>query len=185
MTAATLASIMDYRVPRQADAFTVDYLTVLEHSQRRSAVILDVRPADFYSVVKADEAPGHIPGAVNRPFSADPATRDGVTNFKPVAELEEAHARLIPFKDSTVVVTCRTGHQASQTRFVLQHLLGYRNVLWYDGGGSEWASRPELPVETTRCGISLAIPHAGWSGGLLSVRWSVPSVSSQPFPRAV
>jgi len=107
---------MDYPMPRHADSFTVDYLTVLEHSRLGSAVILDVRPADFYSGVKSDEArAGHIPGSVNRPFTADLTATDGITSFKPVAELEEAYARLIPSKNSTVVVTCRTGHQASQT----------------------------------------------------------------------
>ncbi len=47
-----------------------------------------------------------------------------------------------------MIVHCRTGHQASQTFFVLKRLLGYSNVLFYDGGWSEWAARPELPIET-------------------------------------
>ena len=46
-----------------------------------------------------------------------------------------------------VIIHCRTGHQASQTYFVLKHLLNYQKVYWYDAGWSEWASRSELPVE--------------------------------------
>lgn len=37
-------------------------------------------------------------------------------------------------------------HQASQTFFVLKHVLGYPNVRWYDAGWTEWAARPDLPV---------------------------------------
>jgi thiosulfate/3-mercaptopyruvate sulfurtransferase len=53
---------------------------------------------------------------------------------------------MIPSTNTEVIVHCRTGHQASQTFFVLKRLLGYPNVRWYDAGWTEWAARPELPI---------------------------------------
>ena len=135
----------DYPVPPSADAFTVDYQAVLSRVGDKRTVIVDTRPADYFRGEKSDEArAGHIPGAVNRPFKED---LDESDQLKPAAELAAAYAALIPTKETPIVVHCRTGHQASQTFFVLTRLLGYKDVKWYDASWTEWSARPELPVE--------------------------------------
>jgi thiosulfate/3-mercaptopyruvate sulfurtransferase len=130
------------------DTFTADSQTVLQYVQNKNAVIIDVRPADYYTGVKSDEArAGHIPGAINRPFTEDIVKTNDIQQFKPIDHLQMAYAKIIPNKETKVIVHCRTGHQASQTFFTLVRLLGYTNVMWYDAGWGEWAARQELPIE--------------------------------------
>lgn len=129
------------------DDFTADYRDVLKAMQGKKTIILDVRPADYYHGKKTDEArAGHIPGAINRPYTEDLVKSERQTGLKPVGELAGAYDKIISSKDTPVIVHCRTGHQASQTFFVLKRLLGYKNVYYYDAGWTEWAARPELPV---------------------------------------
>ena len=133
---------------KNADNFTVDFKTVAAQLGKPGVVIIDVRPTDYYTGKKSDEArAGHIPGAISRPFTEDLVTGSNkVVSFKPSGALTAAYSQIIPSKDTLVIVHCRTGHQASQTYFVLKRLLGYTNVRWYDAGWTEWAARLELPI---------------------------------------
>ncbi len=55
-----------YPVPTRPDTFTVDSTRVLQAIKNRDAVILDVRPEDYFTGAKSEEArAGRIPGAVN------------------------------------------------------------------------------------------------------------------------
>jgi len=93
---------------------------------------------------EAAQRKGHIPGAVNVPWSQAVAP-DGT--FRPVEELRELYAAKGVSGEDEVVAYCRIGERSSHTWFVLHELLGYPDVRNYDGSWTEYGSLVGVPIE--------------------------------------
>lgn len=88
---------------------------------------------------------GHIPGAVNIPWSQAVDTNTGL--FKPTEALEALYAGQGITADKDIIAYCRIGERSSLTWFVLTYLLGYPHVKNYDGSWTEWGNLVDAPIE--------------------------------------
>ena len=86
---------------------------------------------------------GHIPGAVNIPWS-QAVEPDGT--FKPIDQLQQLYSSKGITPDQEIVVYCRIAERSSHTWFVLRYLLGYPLVSNYDGSWTEWGNSVRLPI---------------------------------------
>jgi len=113
--------------------------------------LVDVRsPAEFSGALRAPpglpetcQRGGHIPGAVNIPWST--ACKDDGT-FRSPAELRQLYSAAGVTEDKAVITYCRIGERSAHTWFVLSCLLGYPNVRNYDGSWTEWGNLVAAPV---------------------------------------
>jgi thiosulfate/3-mercaptopyruvate sulfurtransferase len=116
-------------------------------------VLIDVRsPKEFTGEILAPpEYPtehaqrgGHIPGALNIPWS-QAVNEDGT--FKSAEELKKLYESKGISSNKEVIAYCRIGERSSHTWFVLKYLLGYSNVKNYDGSWTEWGNMINNPIE--------------------------------------
>jgi thiosulfate/3-mercaptopyruvate sulfurtransferase len=90
------------------------------------------------------QRPGHIPTAVNVPWSKA-ANEDGT--FKSDDELRRLYADAGLDESRDTIAYCRIGERSSHTWFVLRELLGQQNVKNYDGSWTEYGSLVGVPIE--------------------------------------
>jgi len=116
--------------------------------------LVDVRSPDEFSgkilapahlPQEQSQRPGHVPSAINIPWSKA-ANEDGT--FKSDEELKELYGEQ-GFDDSkSTIAYCRIGERSSHTWVVLHELLGYSDVKNYDGSWTEYGSLIGVPIET-------------------------------------
>ncbi len=88
---------------------------------------------------------GHIPGAVNLPWSQ--AVNEADSTFKSPEELRKLYESRGVTPDKEIIAYCRIGERSSHTWFVLTYLLGYPKVRNYDGSWTEWGNLVNAPIE--------------------------------------
>jgi thiosulfate/3-mercaptopyruvate sulfurtransferase len=118
---------------------------VVAHLGKKDQTIVDARAAARYrgEVEPIDPVAGHIPGALNRPFTENFGA-DG--RFKPAAQLRAEFEKVLDGRDpATVVHHCGSG-VTSVPNVIAMELAGFGPARLYAGGWSEWCRDPSLPV---------------------------------------
>jgi thiosulfate/3-mercaptopyruvate sulfurtransferase len=115
--------------------------------------LVDVRSPDEFSgkilapahlPQEQSQRPGHIPSAINVPWSKA-ANEDGT--FKSDGDLAKLYAEAGLDGQKETIAYCRIGERSSHTWFVLAELLGHENVKNYDGSWTEYGSLVGAPIE--------------------------------------
>jgi thiosulfate/3-mercaptopyruvate sulfurtransferase len=112
----------------------------------RSAQIVDARSAERFAGRAPEPRPGlrsgHMPGSFNVPF--DRVLKNG--SLVSPAHIEAAFTAAGVDLDKPIITSCGSGVTAAILTLALESI-GKKPQGLYDGSWSEWASRPDLPVE--------------------------------------
>ncbi len=128
-----------------AQAVLVGAQTVVKQLGRPAQTLIDARATPRFKgeVEPLDPVAGHIPGALNRPFSQNLGP-DG--KFKPAAQLKAEFETLLGGRDpATVVHHCGSGVSALPNLLAME-VAGLGRTGLYAGSWSDWVSDPDRPV---------------------------------------
>jgi thiosulfate/3-mercaptopyruvate sulfurtransferase len=118
---------------------------VVNAAQTGSHTIIDARAAPRFrgEVEPLDPVAGHIPGALNRPFSLN-LNAEGL--FKSAAQLREEFDALLGGRDASKVIHhCGSGVSAVPNVLAMR-IAGYPPSQLFAGSWSEWSNTPGLPI---------------------------------------
>jgi thiosulfate/3-mercaptopyruvate sulfurtransferase len=114
--------------------------------------LIDVRSPDEYAgrllapahlPQEQAQRAGHVPTSLNVPWSKN-ANDDGT--FKSDEALRKLYDEVGIDDSKDTIALCRIGERSSLTWFVLNELLGFKNVKNYDGSWTEYGSLVGVPI---------------------------------------
>jgi len=153
-----------FKASTQDDNIRVYLKQALDLYNKPNVKLVDVRsPKEFSGEVLAPpEYPtehaqrgGHIPGAVNIPWSQAVKEDGTFKTFEDIKKLYEAQGVTA---DKDIVAYCRIGERSSFSWFVLKYLLGYPKVRNYDESWTERGNLVRNPIEKPAPPPQVAIP---------------------------
>ncbi|HSQ82107.1 MAG TPA: sulfurtransferase [Casimicrobiaceae bacterium] len=124
---------------------TVSATGIAASLSRRSLVLLDARSAERYrgDFEPLDRVAGHIPGALNRPYTRN-ITADGT--FRSPQELRADFESMLHGRSADDLVHyCGSGVSACHNVLAMT-VAGYPLTRLYPGSWSEWSADPQRPV---------------------------------------
>jgi thiosulfate/3-mercaptopyruvate sulfurtransferase len=133
--------------PKVERDFFVGYDEFVALKDRDDVVLLDARPPSVYAGQGPWPKPGHIPGAVNLPWSSlmDEKNR---AKLRPDAEMLSLVRAAGATPDKTIICYCGTGREATNEYILFKWYLGYPHVKIFEGSFTEWTAHPENPTVT-------------------------------------
>lgn len=126
------------------ESYFVTYEAFGKMKDEPDTVLLDARPSTVYEGQGPWIKAGHIPGAINVPWSSfmDPGNK---RLLKPDDEIQAVLDKHGITPEHTVICSCGTGREATNEFILFKWYLGFPKVLIYEGSFTEWSSYPENP----------------------------------------
>ena len=142
----TISAAAYHAAPNLALAASADDVRahIASGAENGGVNIVDARPADRFSGAAPEPRPqlrrGHMPGAVNLPFS------ELVDNgrLRPAEELKSLFEDSGVDLNAPVITSCGSGVTAAILSLAL-HVLGCRDAALYDGAWAEWGDQAHDP----------------------------------------
>ncbi len=123
--------------------------------------LLDLRSVqEFDGDLLNESRAGHIPGAINLPWTGLLGAANEFLRSK--SELERAFKDRGVESSDQIVAYCNYGPRAALGYLVLQQL-EHGHVRVYDGSFHQWALHPELPVEARGRVVTPSAPAEKWA----------------------
>ncbi len=142
-----------YKARNMDSGIRADRGMIFQTVKKKNRFLVDVRSREEYTgeviappgMTETAQRGGHIPGAINVPWSMA-VNEDGT--FKSKDELVQLYETTYGMSaNKEAIAYCRIGERSSHTWFVLKYLMGYHKVRNYDGSWTEWGNLISAPIE--------------------------------------